>query len=215
MTVPTRPRRREQDIVDATRALFDERGMQDVPIDDIARAVGLSRALIYRHFSSKEELFILTITRYLAELAGLLEEAAASTAEHVARLEAITGTFADFALEYPAFLDCAISLLRRPHEVLREQVSDAVWIRLGQGMASCLGVCADVLRDGRDAGVFTIAEPDYTANHMWSVALGTMHLARSGVGVSRGPDGTPSAFPVDPIAVRASAVAAAVAIATA
>ena len=59
-------RRREQDIVDATRALFDERGMQEVPIDDIARAVGLSRALIYRHFSSKEELLILTVTRYLA-----------------------------------------------------------------------------------------------------------------------------------------------------
>ena len=215
MTVPTRPRRREQDIVDATRALFDERGMQDVPIDDIARAVGLSRALIYRHFSSKEELFILTITRYLAELAGLLEEAAASTAEHVARLEAITGTFADFALEYPAFLDCAISLLRRPHEVLREQVSDAVWIRLGLGMGACLGVCADVLREGRDAGVFTIEDPDFSANHLWTVALGTMHLARSGVGVSRTPNGTPAAFPVDPVRVRDAAVHAARAIATA
>jgi AcrR family transcriptional regulator len=208
-------RRREQDIVDATRTLFDERGLQDVPIDDIARAVGLSRALIYRHFSSKEELFILTITRYLSELSERLDEAAASSEEHVARLQAVTAAFADFALEYPAFLDCAISLLRRPHEVLRELVSDAVWIRLGQGMASCLGVCADVLRDGRDAGVFTIAEPDFAANHMWSVALGTMHLARSGVGVSRGPDGNPAAFPVDPVAVRATAIATAVAIATA
>ncbi|MCW2991479.1 MAG: hypothetical protein JWM73_2073, partial [Solirubrobacterales bacterium] len=28
-------RQREQDIVDATRTLFDERGMQEVPIDDI------------------------------------------------------------------------------------------------------------------------------------------------------------------------------------
>ena len=208
-------RRREQDIVDATRVLFDERGMQDVPIDDIARAVGLSRALIYRHFSSKEELFILTVTRYLAELSERLDAGAASSGDHFERLDALTTEFADFSLEYPAFLDCAISLLRRPHEVLREQVSDAVWIRLGQGMASCLGVCADVLRDGRDAGVFTIAEPDYTANHLWSVALGTMHLARSGVGVSRGADGTPAAFPVDPVAVRATAVAAAVAIATA
>lgn len=209
-----RVRRREQDIVDATRALFDERGMQDVPIDDIARAVGLSRALIYRHFSSKEELFILTVTRYLAELAERLETAAAD-GDPVARLEAVTGEFADFALEYPAFLDCAISLLRRPNETLRELVSDAVWIRLGQGMASCLGVCADVLRDGRAAGVFTIDDPDFSANHLWTVALGTMHLARSGVGVTRTDAGTPVAFPVDAARVREAAVRAARAIATA
>jgi len=210
-----RIRQREADIVDATRVLFDERGMQDVPIDDIARAVGLSRALIYRHFSSKEELFILTVTRYLAELSERLEAAAAETGDPLARLEGVTGAFADFALEYPAFLDCAISLLRRPHEVLREMVSDAVWIRLGQGMASCLGVCADVLRDGRDAGVFTVEDPDFSANHLWTVALGTMHLARSGVGVSRTPTGTPAAFPVDPARVRDAAVHAARAIATA
>ena len=207
-----RVRRREQDIVDATRALFDERGMQDVPIDDIARAVGLSRALIYRHFSSKEELFILTVTRYLAELGERLEVAAAGSEDPVERLEAVTATFADFAAEYPAFLDCAISLLRRPSTVLRELVSDAVWIRLGQGMAACLGVCADVLADGRDAGVFTVEDPDFTANQLWAAALGTMHLARSGVGVSRA-GGAPSAFPVDHATVRAAAVRAAVAIA--
>jgi AcrR family transcriptional regulator len=209
-----RVRRREQDIVDATRVLFDERGMHDVPIDDIARAVGLSRALIYRHFSSKEELFILTVTRYLAELSERLEEAAASSEDHVERLEAVTGAFADFAFEYPAFLDCAISLLRRPSTVLRELVSDAVWIRLGQGMASCLGVCAEVLADGRDARVFTVEDPDFTANHLWAAALGTMHLARSGVGVSRS-GGAPSAFPVDHATVRTAALCAAVAIATA
>jgi AcrR family transcriptional regulator len=208
-------RRREQDIVDATRTLFDERGMQDVPIDDIARAVGLSRALIYRHFSSKEELFILTVTRYLAELAERLEEATAAADDPVERLDAVTRTFADFVLEYPAFLDCAISLLRRPHEVLQEMVSDAVWIRLGQGMASCLGVCADVLREGRDAGVFTIEDPDFSANHLWAAALGTMHLARSGVGVSRSAEGTPNAFPADAERVRDAAVRAARAIATA
>lgn len=214
MRVPARPRQREQDIVDATRALFDERGVQEVPIDEIARAVGLSRALIYRHFSSKEELFILTVTRYLSELAGRLDEAAAVSEDHLERLDAVTGTFADFALQYPAFLDCAISLLRRPHEVLREMVSDAVWIRLGQGMASCLGVCADVLRDGRAAGVFTVEDPDFSANHLWTVALGTMHLARSGVGVSRSEDGFPRDFRVDHRRVRDAAVASARAIAT-
>ena len=61
-------RQRERDIVDATRAAFDQRGMQDAPIEEIARAVGIARGLIYRHFSSKEELYVLTVTDYLSEL---------------------------------------------------------------------------------------------------------------------------------------------------
>ena len=67
-------RERERDIVDATRALFDERGMQDAPIEEIARAVGINKALIYRHFASKDELFVLTMTRYLDELPALAAE---------------------------------------------------------------------------------------------------------------------------------------------
>ena len=52
----TMRRERERDLVRATRALFDERGMQDAPIEEIARAVGIARGLIYRHFSSKQAL---------------------------------------------------------------------------------------------------------------------------------------------------------------
>src|SRR5690606_11420500 len=64
----TRRRKREKEILAATRRLFDERGVRDVHIDDIAKAVGTNRAIIYRHFSGKEELFALTLVGYLDEL---------------------------------------------------------------------------------------------------------------------------------------------------
>ena len=48
--------------------LFDESGVRDAQIEDIARAVGVNRAIIYRHFSGKEELFALTLVSYLDEL---------------------------------------------------------------------------------------------------------------------------------------------------
>ena len=74
---PTVLRRvRERELVLATRALFDERGMHDAPIEEIAKSVGIARGLIYRQFSSKEELFVLTVTDYLDELAGVLWRAA-------------------------------------------------------------------------------------------------------------------------------------------
>ena len=74
-TVRTERRRaRERTIVGATRALFDERGRRDAPVDEIARAARLNKALIYRSFDSKEEIFVLTLTDYLAELRSRIEE---------------------------------------------------------------------------------------------------------------------------------------------
>jgi AcrR family transcriptional regulator len=208
-------RGRERDIVDATRALFDQRGMQDAPIEEVARAVGLSRALIYRHFSSKEELFISTVSHYLDELAGALREAVASSEDPREQLARLTEAFADFSLAYPAFLDCSLSLMRRPAAALRDAVSDAVWFKLGQAMAACLSILSRVLAEGRDRGVFAVEDPDFTANHLWTAALGTMHLARLGVGVREGAHGLGEPFAVDPAAVRTAAVAAALAIASA
>ena len=53
----------------ATRALFDDKGMREAPIEDIAKAVGINRAIVYRHFTGKEDLFALTMVSYLDELA--------------------------------------------------------------------------------------------------------------------------------------------------
>ena len=65
-----RRRAREKDIIAATRALFDQRGVRDAQIEDIAKAVGINRAIVYRHFTGKEELFALTLVGYLDELRG-------------------------------------------------------------------------------------------------------------------------------------------------
>src|SRR5688500_15942933 len=118
-----RRRVRERDLVRATRALFDERGLQDAPIEEIAKAVGIARGLVYRHFSSKEELFVLTVTDYLDELGGLLEAAREAAAEPRARLAAIVEAYAGFGQRYPAFLDSSLALMRRPARELQESVS--------------------------------------------------------------------------------------------
>ena len=170
-------RARERKIVDATRALFDECGRQDARIDRIARRVGINKALVYRHFVSKEELFALTTTRYLAEINALLDavdEQATSASERLSRgFEA----FADYGIEHPAFLDCALSLVRQPPRDLQAQVSDAVWLRLGRATGAWIGWLADVLHELR------VAEPDLRANQLYLQAIGVLHLSRSGSGL--------------------------------
>src|SRR5947199_7886339 len=113
---------RERQIVAATRALFDEQGVQEAAIDGIARAVGINKALIYRHVASKEELFILALISYLDELRERL--APDGSADPHAALREGVDRYTTFCVEHPAFLDCSLSLMRRPARELRERVSE-------------------------------------------------------------------------------------------
>ena len=185
---------RERDLVAATRALFDERGMQDAPIEEIARAAGIARGLVYRHFSSKEELYVLTVTHYLDELGTMLERAVEGDDAPALRLERCTEVYARYCVRYPAFLDSSLALMRRPARELNEIVSESVWLRLSQGMARCLDCVARVLRAGNQTGDFSVEDPDYMATVLWTQALGVMHLARVGVGVRQATPGVPVPF---------------------
>jgi AcrR family transcriptional regulator len=203
---------RERELVLATRALFDERGMQHAPIEEIAKAVGIARGLVYRQFSSKEELFVLTVTDYLDELGDLLAEIMDAEREPVDRLTAGVEAYAGFCRRYPAFLDCALSLMHRPAMELRELVSESVWLRLGQGMSRCVSHLTETLREGAAAGAFAVEDPDYLANVIWTQVLGTMHLARVGVGVRELGPGVPDLFSVAPERVIGTCVESAVAL---
>lgn len=107
-----RRRAREREILAATRALFDERGVRDAQIEDVAKAVGINRAIVYRHFTGKEELFALTLVGYLDELREALTAATEAHDDVRDRLQAIVGAFVDYGLQYPAFIDCAQTLMR-------------------------------------------------------------------------------------------------------
>ena len=57
---------RRTGILDAALAVFSERGYHAASIDDIAREAGVSKALIYEHFASKQELYADLIARNAA-----------------------------------------------------------------------------------------------------------------------------------------------------
>jgi len=171
---------REQAIVAATRTLFDERGVQDARVDDIARAAGLNKALIYRAFSSKEEIFALTAVSYLDELRALTDEIeSAEDGEH--RLREVLTVFADFCVTYPAFLDCGFSLLRRPAAELRETLSDAAWFRVSRAVGRCVGVVQRALEAGVAQPAFAVEDSGFLAGRLLTQMMGSLHLWRSGV----------------------------------
>ena len=173
---------------------------------------GCNKALIYRAFDSKEEIFVLTVADYLAELEARGREDR-ELEDPVAALRQSFERYVGFCLEYPAFLDCALSLMQQPADELRERVSGEVWFRLGRAMAAPLGRLERILTDGAERGVFAIEDPDFTANRMYAQMLGSMHLARAGVGVREAAPGVAATFSLDPEAVRDACVEDALALA--
>jgi AcrR family transcriptional regulator len=59
---------RRTGILDSALAVFSESGYHSTSIDDIAREAGVSKALIYDHFTSKQELYADLIARNAREL---------------------------------------------------------------------------------------------------------------------------------------------------
>ena len=69
----TREQRREQILAAATEA-FVQSGFAATSLDDIASSAGVTRAILYRHFDSKSELYQSVLDRMCARLEAHVAE---------------------------------------------------------------------------------------------------------------------------------------------
>ena len=76
---PTRTRltaaERSNQLLDVAEVLFLERGFDGTTIEDIARAAGVSRPIVYEHHGSKEGVYLAALARARAGLADAYAEA--------------------------------------------------------------------------------------------------------------------------------------------
>lgn len=72
------PDQARQHILDATEACFGRFGLDKTTVDDIADEAGLSRSMIYRHFSGRDELLAGVLERltdrFISDLADRLDD---------------------------------------------------------------------------------------------------------------------------------------------
>ena len=194
-----RRRAREREILRATRELFDETGVRDAQIEDIARAVGVNRAIIYRHFSGKEELFALTLVSYLDDLETRLAEAARSKrtpdvaagrrGRGVRRLRPRVPRLRRLRPDPDA--------PPRPRAARGDQRELAVPPRPRHLRLPDAG-SATSSTPATPSGDFHVERPTLLANHMYASGLGALQLARVGMLVKESAPGIPAIAPVSP-----------------
>jgi AcrR family transcriptional regulator len=112
---------RQQSIVDAAAEVFAERGYDGARIEQIAAAAGVSKALIYEHFSGKRELYAHISSKGTAESLERVLEAAAQADSSVGRMERGLTAFLDYVAENPTVW-----------RVIEQDVSDPEIIALDQ-----------------------------------------------------------------------------------
>ncbi|MFI2369785.1 TetR/AcrR family transcriptional regulator [Streptomyces sp. NPDC018833] len=93
---------RRQQLIGVALELFSHRSPDDVSIDEIAAAAGISRPLVYHYFPGKQSLYEAALRRAADELAGRFEEP--HDGPLGARLLRVMGRFFDFVDEHgPGF----------------------------------------------------------------------------------------------------------------
>lgn len=134
------------DVLAVSSTMFAERGYYAVGMEELAAAAGVSRATLYRHFSTKDRI-----------LAELTRRAVAEIEAHAAALPRMAGAeLADWTLAYVRFHRTYRGVIRAWFDgTVAEQLSDA---SVDHGIGAIHRAIGDVLESvelptGVDAGV--------------------------------------------------------------
>ena len=137
-----RPARRRQ-LLGAAQEVFVAQGYHAAAMDEIAERAGVSKPVLYQHFSGKLELYLALLDESVDALTATVRRALESTTDNKQRVTATFTAFFDFvASTGQAFRLVFESDLRN---------EPAVRDRLDRSMRDCAEMISQVIRE--DAGI--------------------------------------------------------------
>jgi AcrR family transcriptional regulator len=138
-------------VFDAAKPLFSARGFDGVSVDDIARAAGVNKAMIYYHFADKLALYRAVVGDGLQAMAEAVQTIVAAPVNAPDKLD-------DFV---EAFVQMTETRPWMPSIMLREIAEGAPHLdvdTLAHMRAVVVGFAA-IVKQGQDAGVFRDVNP--------------------------------------------------------
>ncbi|MBV9516376.1 MAG: TetR/AcrR family transcriptional regulator [Mycobacteriaceae bacterium] len=168
------------DIIDAAYACLSSPHEGPVSVAAILDAAGLSTRAFYRHFASKDELFLAMLKRDSDVVARRLERLAQATPGGP-------------AAQLRAWIDYFVGLAYDPRRRAYIVVLDSDEVRRAKGYRDasvCLRadrerILADILRRGRDDGSFPLAEPERDAAAIHALVDRAFAAPLQGVGLDQ------------------------------
>ena len=166
---------RRASVVSAARDLFASRSFRGTTTADIARAAGVSEPVLYRHFSSKCELYLACMDWSWEQVRELWTESLAAEPDPALWLSAIGRAFVESEAERSRVSPMWVQALAQSPE--NEEI--AAYMRAH--MRDVHEYVADVIRRAQDAGGMA-PERDPDAEAWIFIALGLLSMADEVVG---------------------------------
>jgi len=128
---------RRATILDAARDAIAETGYHETSLDAVAEGAGVSKALLYEHFSSKRELYVAMLEVHVVELIERIAGAIAGAEPGEARMRAGLEAFFGFVEERRGTWRIMFSNATDPDvavrlDRLRDQVAGAIAQLMGE-----------------------------------------------------------------------------------
>ena len=95
---------RRESIIEAAKALFAQKGFHGVSIDEIVKQVGVSPAILYRHFTSKEKLYEAVLQEFSCTRESYVETVVADDISFEEVLRGMTRVFVNSIVNHPDLL---------------------------------------------------------------------------------------------------------------
>ena len=165
----TQSQRKKARLLEASRELFLERGYRDVLVDEIAKKAGISKVTLYRHFPSKEDLYV----QIVHDL----------TDEHYDKVEREISTLPGAVQK----LECLLQMTSRAYDqmtpaFLRDMLSDGpTWPRIyayRRDRATCL--LRTILSEGVASGQLRPLDVEATISLLLALGQALPGLCPSG-----------------------------------
>ncbi len=158
------PRPRKEEILDIATSLFAERGYEGTSMNDVAERVGMRKASLFYHFTTKDALYEAVLDRLVSRVAVPLGAAYSSGGTFAERLDTAADALTTVLGERPF---AARLLLREAMDwgpVMRGKLLESVLLVLEGGAA--------FVKAGQEAGAFVDGDP----KHLVLTALGAHFL---------------------------------------
>jgi AcrR family transcriptional regulator len=160
--------RRDQ-VISAARNLFSERGTVNVPMEDIAKAAGVSRSTVYNHFTTREDVLAGVLATGMQQLVGDYDEADRTAAGPCERLSAFIETTIRRVDEFPDLFRLTMALMLT--DTSAAAVAHSGFALIDDEMSRIL---RRILAEGNDDGTIVVTDLDMAVDFVRYVVTGAV-----------------------------------------
>ncbi len=134
---------RIDDILEAAKSLFDERGYEATTMAGIARRAGFSKSALYFYFKSKDEIYVTLIVEALGDLHRQLEETLPAETRPWRMGEKMFDAFVEFLYGRKSYYDALVIFNPQDNPAVLPKELEERWAK---GILSNMDLVVDLIK---------------------------------------------------------------------